>query len=77
MPAGGAWHDLIGQTANPLSTLRAFVALAVGDTEKAGKELEAHLEGGGNLEDVMQEVNAALQNSGFFQRMQQREAGNR
>ena len=38
--------DLVGQNAKPFSTLCAFVALAVGDTEKAGKELETHLEGG-------------------------------
>ena len=69
--------DLIGQNAKPLSTLRAFVALAVGATEKAGKELETHLANGGSLEEVMKEVNAALQKSGFFQRMQQREAGSR
>lgn len=66
--------DLVGQNAKPLTTLRAFVALAVGDTEKAGKELEAHLANGGSLEDVMKEVNTVLQNSGFFQRMQKQGA---
>ena len=51
----------------PLATIRAFIGLAVGDLDKAGKELEAHIKNGGTLEDIMQDITDSVNNSGFFQ----------
>lgn len=51
-----------------LSTVRGFLALAMGgDLQKAGKEMEDHLAGGGALEEMMTEINKAVESSGFFQ----------
>lgn len=51
-----------------LSTVRGFLALAIGgDLEKAGQELEAHLSKGGSLDQMLREINQAVENSGFFQ----------
>ena len=50
-----------------LSTVRAFLALAMGgDTDKAGKEIEAHLASGGNFDEIMEDINRAVEESGFF-----------
>lgn len=50
-----------------LSTVRAFLALAMGgDAEKAGKEIEAHIASGGKFDDIMQDINRAVEESGFF-----------
>jgi len=51
-----------------LSTVRGFLALAMGgDYVSAGKEMEAHLAKGGSLDEMMEEINKAVENSGFFQ----------
>ena len=51
-----------------LTTVRGFLALAMdGDYEKAGKELQRHLENGGSMDHVVQEINQAMEESGFFQ----------
>lgn len=50
-----------------LSTVRAFLTLAMGgDTDKAGKEIEAHLASGGNFDEIMEDINRAVEESGFF-----------
>ena len=50
-----------------LSTVRGFLALAIGgDLEKSGQELEAHLSKGGSLDQMLREINQAVENSGFF-----------
>ena len=55
-----------------MTAIRGFLALAMdGDLEKAGKELEAHLEKGGNLDQILKEINLAVENSGFFQSLAQ------
>ncbi len=49
-----------------LTTVRGFLALAMnGDFHRAGKELEAHLSKGGSLEQMLQEINEAVERSGF------------
>ena len=53
----------------PMAAIRGFLALAVGDTEKAGNELEAHILNGGNLESITREINKAVSESGFFQKL--------
>ena len=51
-----------------LSTVRAFLALAMGgDTEKAGKEMEAHIASGGSFDEIMVDISRAVEESGFFQ----------
>jgi len=51
-----------------LSAVRGFLALAMGDDlNKAGLEMEQHLAAGGTLDDMMIEINEAVENSGFFQ----------
>lgn len=61
-----------------LTTVRGFLALAMdGDFVQAGKELEAHLSKGGNLEQMMEEIKQAVENSGFFQGLTKKtQAGN-
>ncbi len=50
-----------------LSTVRGFLALAMGgDLDRAGKEMEEHLAAGGGLDDMMTEINKAVESSGFF-----------
>ena len=62
-----------------LGTVRAFLALAMnGDYERAGTEIEAHLVNGGELDGMMEEVNEAVQSSGFFQALlKNHKTGNR
>ena len=51
-----------------LSTVRAFLALAMGgDAEKAGKEIEAHIALGGSFDEIMDDINRAVEESDFFQ----------
>lgn len=57
-----------------LTTVRGFLALAMdGDHEKAGKELQLHLENGGSMDHIVQEINHAVEESGFFQAMNGRQ----
>ena len=52
--------------------VRGLIALSMNsDLEKAGQELEAHVIGGGRLEDVMEEISKAVNESGFFRALQQ------
>ena len=34
--------------------------------DKAGKEIEAHLASGGNFDEIMEDINRAVEESGFF-----------
>lgn len=53
-----------------MSTVRGFTALAMGaDLNKASREVELHLENGGELGPIMKEITAAVDASGFFQAM--------
>lgn len=55
-----------------LTTVRGFLALSMnGDFQRAGKELEAHLSKGGSLEQMLQEINEAVERSGFFRGLSQ------
>lgn len=52
--------------------MRGFVSMAMnGDSEKAGTEIEAHLAAGGNFDEIMKEIEKAVQTSGFFRALQQ------
>lgn len=51
----------------PISTIRGFIALAMNcDAQKAGEELQEHLLNGGNINEVLKEVQKAVEKSGFF-----------
>lgn len=56
----------------PMAAIRGLLALAVGDPEKAGRELEAHLEQGGDLQEILDEVVKAVNESGFFRALAQK-----
>lgn len=57
----------------PATTIRAFLALCIGDLEQAGKELEEHLTNpdgeGSSLEEIASEIKEAIENSPFFQKL--------
>lgn len=58
-----------------LSTVRGFIALSMGgDIQRAGKEFEAHLASGGSIENIVEEINKAVSESGFFQALSQDKA---
>lgn len=50
----------------PLSAIRAFAALVIGNKEKADAELEQHLVNGGDFEGIAKDMMTALSSSGFF-----------
>ncbi len=51
----------------PLGFLAAFVALAVGgDLEDGKSAIEKHIEGGGTIDAISDELSQAVDNSGFF-----------
>lgn len=53
------------------SFIRAYVSMCMGESlEKAGKEIELHLINKGKLEDVMDAVKTAMEESDFFQALQ-------
>lgn len=60
-----------------LTTIRGFMALAIdGDMETAGNELEKHLASGGSMEPIMEDINKAVSESGFFRSLRTgKEAG--
>ncbi len=51
----------------PMAAIRGFLALAIGDAETAGRELEEHIVGGGDFTEIVEEITKAVQDSGFFQ----------
>ena len=51
----------------PMAAIRGFLALAIGDTETAGMELEAHIVNGGDFTEIVEDLAKAVQDSGFFQ----------
>ena len=61
-----------------LTTVRGFLALAMeDDMEKAGMEIEQHLASGGSLDPLMESINKAVNESGFFRALSQsQEKGN-
>ena len=59
-----------------LSTVRGFLALAMDDDmERAGVEIENHLAGGGSIDVIMDEINKAVNESGFFRSQSEQERG--
>ena len=51
----------------PVAMVRAYVALCMNaPLDYAGKELEAHLVNGGNIEKIMEVMNEKMESSDFF-----------
>ena len=51
-----------------MSTLRAYLSLCMDtDRETAGNELEKHLVNGGSMDELLEALNQAVEDSGFFQ----------
>lgn len=54
----------------PMSMVRAYFGLCVGKgKEYAGKELEAHIIGGGKLDDIMTAMSNEMEKSDFFRNL--------
>lgn len=53
--------------------LRAYAAVCMGcDANAAGAELGAHIMGGGDLKDIAEALNKAIEESDFFQALAKR-----
>lgn len=51
-----------------ISVIRAWLAICMGITpEEAGKEIEAHCINGGSFNEIVEEFEKTVENSGFFQ----------
>lgn len=51
----------------PMSLIRSYLAFSANiSKEEAGKEIEAHLEGGGKFNDIVEIMSEQMQDSGFF-----------
>lgn len=56
-----------------LSLIRAYAAMCMNaKAEQAGAEIEAHILGGGSMEDIAATLGEAIEESGFFQALSQR-----
>lgn len=56
----------------PMSMVRAYFALCAGKgKEYAGKEMEAHIIGGGTFDDIMNAMSVEMEKSDFFLKLNQ------
>lgn len=54
------------------SFIRAYVSMCMGQSvEKAGREIELHLMNKGKLEDIMEVIKSAMEESDFFRSLQE------
>lgn len=57
-------------SSKPMSMVRAYFGLCAGkDKEYAGKEMEAHVIGGGSFEDIMKVMSDEMEKSDFFRNL--------
>lgn len=57
-------------SSKPMSMVRAYFGLCAGkDKENAGKEMEAHVIGGGSFDDIMKVVSDEMEKSDFFRNL--------
>lgn len=62
--------DLYQVASKPLAVLRAYFAYCAGlDATTAGEEISAHIVGGGDLADLSEALNRAMEESDFFKAM--------
>ena len=58
----------------PMSMVRAYFGLcADADKEQAGKEMEAHIIGGGNFDGIMKAMSGEMEKSDFFRSLKKTE----
>lgn len=56
----------------PMSMVRAYFGMCMGKgKEAAGKELEAHIIGGGKFDDIMTAMSDEMEKSDFFRNLNQ------
>lgn len=60
--------DTTNMASKPLTLLAGFVALAIGGKalEDGEAAIDAHIAGGGKLDDITAELNNSIYESGFF-----------
>ena len=60
--------DMASMASKPLTLLAGFVSLAIGgkSLEDGEAAVDAHLAGGGKLDDITAALNAAISESGFL-----------
>ena len=64
--------DIQSMEKKPLSFLRVYVALCMGSNlDDAGLAIQNHIANGGKVEDLLESMSDAIQNSGFFRTQQQ------
>lgn len=62
--------DIYAFGTKPLAALRAYLAYCAGiDAEAAGREIESHIVGGGDLSDLSEAFMKACDDSAFFKAM--------
>ena len=70
--------DIAKFSKNPEGVLRAYFAVSSGlSLEQAGNEIEAHLIGGGSLNDLAGALQEEVTKSGFFQTLRSPEKAKR
>ena len=64
--------SLAEMSKKPMSMARAYFALCLnGDKEKAGQEIEEHVKHGGNLNEIYNAMGEEMNESDFFQALNQ------
>ena len=60
--------DMASMVSKPLTLLAGFVSLAIGgkSLEDGEAAIDAHLASGGKVDDIVADLNAAIESSGFF-----------
>lgn len=71
-----AWGLSIGDlSSRPLGFLAGFVGLTIGEDLTGGQAaIDEHLENGGNLDDLTDALNKAVEQSGFFKQLEEEKA---
>ena len=58
--------DLDNLFDRPVSAVRAYFGLIIGNKHEAGKEIEEHIIAGGDVSNIMTVMQEEIANSGFF-----------
>ena len=63
--------DLMHFAERPLSSVRSYVALNLGDKDLAGHEIQEHMAKGNTIEGLVLALQQSLEESTFFQSMKE------
>ena len=67
-------YDMDSMGNKPMSVIRAYFALGAGVTmDVAGKEIESHLIGGGDMAVISEAMQEQMENSDFFRNLTETE----